>query len=498
VQTAIRSQVAIAERTDSGVEFPLIAVAAAFVLIVAWLGMIPSSLWLDETGTWWIVKDGPGIAIQRALSWSGQSPLYYLIAWLSSRLFGLNDITLRLPSVVAMGGAVCFLYRIAARLIDRTAATTASFVFLCTASFYAVDARPYALALLCLTASIFFLLRWVDGGSQSVLLLHMVASTLLIYAHAVLSITLAAGIVYAVMTLRHEPRRLAWLAGVQIGAGLLCIPLVGELRSFYADRAIHSFTAPPSLENLLPALIPGALAGGVILIVWLGMSFRREVSIAGKCTGNAGVLIGVWSLLAPAVLFLLAEFTNIRLFVPKYYSAALPGQALVLGGLLSSIERNPVRNALCVSVAAIAILTSGKLDGQTHGHENWRDAMSFVRAEAGSAPVLLVSGFVEASDFQRLADPRMRDVLFAPELRYGQPARSIRLPNAFSGGSNPKMEEIARELRPEPRFFLVTENPDRSYEMWLLGTMQAGGAHCASETTGSRFGYLWVTRFNCK
>jgi hypothetical protein len=48
----------------------------ALVAIQLWAGMIGTSFWLDETGTWWIIKDGPAEAIHRALSWSGQSPLF--------------------------------------------------------------------------------------------------------------------------------------------------------------------------------------------------------------------------------------------------------------------------------------------------------------------------------------------------------------------------------------------------------------------------------------
>jgi hypothetical protein len=285
---------------------------------------------------------------------------------------------------------------------------------------------------------------------------------------------------------------------MSLAVALLSVPILGELKAFYGNRAAHTFTVAPSLDNLLPALIPGGLAGGIILLVWLGMTFRREASVAGKCTPNAAFLIGAWSLLAPIALFLLAVFSDIRLFVPKYYSAALPGQALLMGGLLTSIDRRGVRNALCGAVAAITILSSGKLAGKTHGNENWRDGLAFVRAQAGTAPVLIVSGFVEASDFNRITAPHMRDILFAPELVYGEPTRSIRLPNAFNGKANSEMEKIARELLSERRFFLVTENPDRSYEMWLLGAMEAGGARCESETTGNRFGYLWVTRFSCE
>jgi hypothetical protein len=101
---------------------------------------------------------------------------------------------------------------------------------------------------------------------------------------------------------------------------------------------------------------------------------------------------------------------------------------------------------------------------------------------------------VEASDFPALRDPKLHDVLFAPEGMYGEPERSIRLPNLFNGRGNKDLDDIARRLQSESRFFLFTENPDRSYEMWLLGRLGSG---CRSETTGQRFGYIWITRFTC-
>jgi mannosyltransferase len=471
-----------------------IIAAGAVVVIQLWFGMISSSFWLDETGTWWIVKDGAADAVRRALFWSGQSPFFYLIEWCSSRLFGLNEIGLRIPSLLAMAGAGCFLYRIAERLYDRASAAAAAFVFVCAVSFYAIDARPYALAMLCLTASTWALLRWLDSNRPMDAILYVITAALVVYAHCIMSLGLVAGVFCAAVNVWNEPRRLARLASLQTGVALLCLPLVSQLRTFYAARSAHTFTAAPGFDGLLPGLIPCSLAGASILLVWVVMIFRGEADIAGICTRRAALLIGTWSLFAPLFLFLLAVSTDLRLYVPKYYSSALPGQALLVGGLLSSIRRSAVRTALIVTVGALSILTSGKLAFNSHGNEDWRAAMDFVRKEAGSAPVLLVSGFVEASDFAALSDPKLRDVFFAPELFYGEPKRSIRLPNLFDGRGDKDMDGIATQLQSESRFFLLTENPDERYEMWLMGRL---GHQCRTETTGQHFGYLWITRFTC-
>jgi hypothetical protein len=228
--------------------------------------------------------------------------------------------------------------------------------------------------------------------------------------------------------------------------------------------------------------------------VWIYTALRGESGIAGKCSPTTALLIGAWSLLAPLFLFLLAVSTDMRLYVGRYYSSALPGQALLAGCLLSFIQPSAVRKALIVAVAAWSILAYGRLTVSSHDNDDWRDAMAFVNKEAGSTPVLLVSPFAEAADFKSLADPTLREILFAPEVLYGQPVRSIRLPHAFADGETTELEKLAERLKGERRFYVVNDTPDPSYEMWLLGRLGSG---CRAESTGSRFGYVSVGRFTC-
>jgi hypothetical protein len=467
----------------------------AMVVIQLWFGMIGTSFWLDETGTWWIVKDGAAEAVRRAFSWSGQSPLFYLVAWLSSRVFGLNEIALRIPSVLAMTGAIYFLYRIAERLYDRASAAVVAFVFLCVVSFYAVDARPYALAMLCLTASTWALLRWLDANRPLDAVLYAITAALVVYAHCILSLGLVAGIIYAAVTVWKEPRRLAWLIFLQAMVALVCVPLVPELRRFYATRSSHTFTGLPTVGDLLAGFIPCSIAGALILLVWICMAVRGEANIEGKCTRRAALLIGTWAVFAPFVLFLLPAVADLRLFVDRYYSSALPGQALLAGGLLSSIRPGAVRKALLLVLGAASIFAQGRLSANSHGNEDWRAAMAFVQKEAGPAPVFLVSPFAEATDFKALKDPRTHDILFAPELLYGEPVRSIRLPHVFAGRDTADLENVAEQLKNERRFFFLSDKPDRSYELWLLGRLDS---RCKAEPVEQNFGLIRLARFTCE
>jgi len=482
--------------TEASERLWIIAVGT-MVVIQLWFGMIGTSLWQDETGTWWIAKDGAAEVVRRSFSWSGQSPLFYLAAWLSQRLFGLNEIALRIPSVLAMSGAIYFLYRIAERLYDRTSAALVSFVFLCVVSFYAIDARPYALAIFCLTVSTWALLRWLDGNRPLDAVLYLIAGTLVVYVHCIMSLGLGAGVIYAVAVTRKQPRRLACLGFLQVAIFLLCAPLLSELKIFYAARSIHNNAGLPTIGDLLYGFVPCSLAGALVILVWICMVFRKDAEIVGKCSGRAAVLIGTWAFLAPLILLLLPVFTDLRLYVDRYFSSALPGQALLAGGLLSSIRPRAVRKALVLVLGAVSILAQGRLTQNSHGNEDWRAAMASARKEAGSAPVLMVSGFIEAVDFAALRNPKLSDILFAPEVFYGEPEKSIRLPNSFNGNGGAELETIAKQLEPESRFFVLTGKLNRNYEMWLAGRLSSR-CRLGSEPGDERsFGYIRLERFTC-
>ena len=78
----------------------------AVVIGALWLVPLFSSLWLDELGTYWVVKDGLGDAVHRALTFHGQSPLYYSIVWAARSVGGNSEAVLRLPSLIATAASL--------------------------------------------------------------------------------------------------------------------------------------------------------------------------------------------------------------------------------------------------------------------------------------------------------------------------------------------------------------------------------------------------------
>ncbi len=127
---------------------------------------INQSLWLDEAITAQAVKTySLANLITKFSPGDFHPPFYYLILKLWSNLFGYSEITLRLPSVIFGLAVVYFVYLIGRKLFNQKVALLAS-LFLAInplAIYYSQEARMYSLAMLAVTASIYFFLekRWL-------------------------------------------------------------------------------------------------------------------------------------------------------------------------------------------------------------------------------------------------------------------------------------------------------------------------------------------------
>ncbi|MGA3019999.1 MAG: glycosyltransferase family 39 protein, partial [Bryobacteraceae bacterium] len=141
---------------------------------------IASSLWLDETATYWVVKDGLRDVLTRCWEWTGASAPYDLLAWFSSFLTPVTGIepALRLPSLVAMAIATVLVYQLGRYIADRRTGLLGAVAFLCIhpVAFAAIYARPYALGLALLVASMLYFLKWLDSPRRLYAVIYVIAS----------------------------------------------------------------------------------------------------------------------------------------------------------------------------------------------------------------------------------------------------------------------------------------------------------------------------------
>jgi 4-amino-4-deoxy-L-arabinose transferase-like glycosyltransferase len=438
--------------------------------------------------------------VARALFWSGESPFYYLIAWLAKTIGNSNGFVLRIPSMAAMGLAAYLVYRIGARLLDREAGLLAALFLVCSeeVAFAAVDARPYALAMLMLLAAVFFLLRWLESGGVRDAAGYVVFSALAIYAHYIFSAGLLIPALYAVQRVRRGCWvRYKGLFGAWALTGLLVAPTVPNFLSFYRTRSMHLFAGTPSMFDLLQSIAPLPITA-ILIGAGLALYLSKVKPSAESDVSRSTVLFLVaWAFLLPVLYFVVSVMTDTKIFVARYFLSTAPGVALLAGWIVRRAGAEPVRRNIALSLVIVSVFSSA-LAGFWHGGEDWRGAMAKVRdlANGTQLPVLICTGFVEGGDPARLADRVVREAYLAPLALYPGAGQVIPLPYRLTAAALPYMEQVAESvLRDQARFIVVARGDGELYQAWLQGRFSE--KRYRAEQAGN-FGNVHVTVFSLR
>jgi mannosyltransferase len=269
--------------------------------------------------------------------WVSEStpPLYYLVAWLWSHVFGVHEVGLRSLSALFGTATVPVAFLAGRELIGRrTGLAVAAIVAVePVLVWYSQDARAYALLVLLSTAALLYFLRARRTSAASDLAWWAALSALALATHyfAAFPLAIEAGFLLAAV---RPLRRVMWSLGALALAGLALAPIAlhqaeGRNNDWIAtfglagrvrDAGVASFTG--ELGLLKHALIPMALfaVAVVLLLVRGGVREKRGATVA-LAVGGGGVLVAL------ALAALGQDFVLGRNLLPELVPLALVGAA---------------------------------------------------------------------------------------------------------------------------------------------------------------------------
>ncbi|WP_229072838.1 glycosyltransferase family 39 protein [Actinoplanes sp. DH11] len=310
----------------------------------------PALSW-DEVTSAEVAQRSVGQIVAMAQNIDAVFGFYYVFLHFWQDLAGTSEVALRLPSIVAMAGAVAVAAELGRRLFTPLVGLVTGLI-LClvpNTSRYAAEVRPYAFACFFAVLALLLLLgavrrggpyRWVAYG-LSVLLLglsHLVALTTLV-AHAVL--------VGVLLRHRRRGRRrtvLTWAGAV--AAALVPLLPIAWLGTRQDDTQLH-WVEPITLARIraMPAELFGSrefawlLLGLVLLAAWRPM--RRLAPVAALAFGPLLVLAVVSALLSP-------------MWVARYLLVVLAPLAMLAAVALAGPAARPSRTGT-IRIAAVLL-----------------------------------------------------------------------------------------------------------------------------------------------
>ena len=399
----------------------LIYPASLLASMSIWLLAIRAPLWLDETLAYWQVSGGfAKVWTRSALMPSSLGYLYTL--WFAKSILGSHEIALKIPSTLAMLGAVYFLFRATRVLFDQEFAFLAC-IFYCleyNVVFAATDARPYAFALLTTNLAIFAFIVWMRGHEMRQAFLFGVAAAGILYFHYLFAAILPAFAIYYLAvryrSIKADARQLAVALGTFT---VIAVPLIFRIASLYQTKVTHVVQElhHPVLATL-NTLAPAQTLIGFVAAAFLAALLRR-FRLPGRDCFPSGLLCLLLALVPAAALFSVDAVASTHLVIPRYLTIVAPGSALTWALLTSRIDSRALRQIFCVGLVGLTVIQCFRSPLSRRHELNFKQAHEFVNANVAvdRAPVLICSAFIE-SDFEPMPADRSSENALVSQVSY--------------------------------------------------------------------------------
>ncbi len=442
-------------------------ILAACVVVVArvWIFPLPSSFWLDETGTVWTIRGSLRDVISHLRNYLfPQTPAYALALWGWTRIAGMSETALRIPSVVASIGSIFGIYALGKELFSRTVALYGVVVLITLShvDFAADDARPYALAILCLIWTFYFRVRLARTGSLRHAVLYGIGGGLCVHMSYFFAAGLAADVLYLGIAWRAAwvPWRrlliLSWLI-----AFVLFLPLVPPLRVMTRQSGLHIvLSGTPSWSDLGVSLLPlrsivAAIFGTAV--AWLLAGARLAARLKGE--RSTLLMILFWAVVPQSLIFVYSLASHHNVFVPRFLLVGAPGTALLAGYLLGCLEPAVWRLSIAGFLVAFSISSQGFKLRTTHSPEDWRAASAVitrVRETQPSIQLFSAGPYVESTRLPMPAESGADyGFLRSPFVAYPIPGDATLLPYEMTPENHPYVESVIETASRENRFLML-------------------------------------------
>jgi mannosyltransferase len=305
---------------------------------------------------------------------------YYALIWVVTRLAGSGELAVRAPSAVAMAVAAGGVTLLGQRLASGRAGLAAGLLLAAfpSVSFYAEQAREYAIVTALATVASYLLVRSLEAGAtrdgaaprygwlagyaaaMSLLGLGNLLGLLLLAAHAV---------TVGVWRRAHGgPGRsyvLRWL--VSVAVAILVASPVAVIASGQSHQ-VHWIKPPGLVAIIAMAGLIGPQPMFLIVVAVVAVALAVGL-VSGRPRLRADWPAGLWGLavpwlfVPPALLFGVSVIHVIHpLYVFRYIVFCIPAAALLAGAALAALARKAVGWA--VAVAALVVIAAAGLPTQ--------------------------------------------------------------------------------------------------------------------------------------
>ncbi len=352
------------------------------------------SFWLDEAVTGRLMRLGFGGMLRAIPASESTPPLYYVLAWSWTRVFGVSEVGLRSLSAVLGTLTIGLLYGAGARLLGRRAGLVAAALgtFAPLMIWYSQEARAYALLVAVSVAGLWaFAAALEPGAGRRPLWAWAAAGAVSLATHYFAVFLVGPELCWLVWT---RGRRALPAAGVVVLVGLAVGPLAIHQRANGGAGFIARTPLSTRLAQAIKQLALGYDAPGDTLLVGVGcllglaalwLAWRSPAGSRRRVVGGLAGLAAAAILLPVALAVVGEDFVITRNLIGAWVPACLAA-----AGILAVGGRAGVLVVLGVCAVGLAV-TIGVEENPRYQRDDWRGVAAAVPRDAATVVVVTPS-----------------------------------------------------------------------------------------------------------
>ena len=423
--------------------------------VILFRSFLLRSLWLDETITAWVTSGTLEQVWNRAVTFQGQSPLYYLLVWLLQKIVGNSELALRSFSLLLLLGSGFLVLKIGTTWFGKFSGWVAVLLFISLDQvLVAASARPYALALFTALLATHFFVRWMKTGSFRDGSSYLAALLLTYYAHYLFGVIAMIHLIWYFQTPRSSAKpSTTTVFAIFAVAAALAIPGIIQLRDLQARAGNLAFGEGPTLGRLAGFLVPQTLAWYLGLSLAVTWAFTRKLQFTKVELSSSFKQIICWWLLPPILLYLCATILGAPGFQSRYILWGMPAIVLFGGLLFASIAQPKARSIAVITLALFIMVREFERNWVL---EDWRGAAAAINQTLAksSMPLLAYTGLAELNTEIASPDSEAGQYLRSPFLYYKTTSSPLLapLPGSVAGIANAAAQEAFLKTQSEFTF----------------------------------------------
>ncbi|MGH2792484.1 MAG: glycosyltransferase family 39 protein [Actinomycetota bacterium] len=438
--------------------------------------LVTRGIWLDEATTVAQIQLSFGDMFESLRTSDVHPPLHYVVLWLSSRVLGISEMAVRMPSIIAGLALIPAVYALGKELYDVNTARLAA-VLTAVAPFavwYSQEARMYGFFMLFGVLAVFGQVRALRTGRTSDWAIYALASAALVWTQYMgVLLVLVQQLAFLVMfigRLRRGEEVKPLLAGWACATGVLALLLAALAPLAYQQYTVNEeagkgFAQLPSQTGSAASEVQGevsiysAIANGV-WAMWGYHSDRTMAQIAalwplgmlsgllflGRGRSRQTTLLAA-AIAVPALMLAAIGFYKQNLFEVRYIAMAVPLVLLLMARFITSWAPGKVARlaaAGALSVTMLVGLADQQLNGTNPRLYDFRGALGEVSQRADSNDVVVYKPIILKS-LVRYYAPELDAQTSPPEPAKG---RRVFVVGSFleMPGTRAQVDEVRKQI----------------------------------------------------